>query len=374
MSALPPLDPGERDSFRAFLHALDRRGELARIATPFDPAGFDVSACLAALDDGPALLFAAADAAGIPLAGNVVNSIDRIALGLETSRAALGERIAGAIARPLAPTPAARAPVQDVEMKPDLDALPIPRFFEHETGPYITAGCIVARDAATGRGNVSFARLKPLGGARALIGIAPNHHLAVLARAAGERGQRLPIAVTLGNHPSVLVAAALYLDLGDDELEVAGALLAAFSYDDRVLLERYVQGRELAVGVLGDQPLPVVEAIPREGDRFDFEARYEIGRTDYICPAELSDDESADVAETALAAYELLGCSGFARVDLMLGTEGPEVLEVNAIPGLTDTSLFPMAAEAAGFGFEALVERIVALALEEPRGATLPAA
>lgn len=225
MSALPPLDPGERDSFRAFLHALDRRGELARIATPFDPTGFDVSACLAALDDGPALLFAAADAAGIPLAGNVVNSIDRIALGLETSRAALGERIAGAIARPLAPTPAARAPVQDVEMKPDLDALPIPRFFEHETGPYITAGCIVARDAATGRGNVSFARLKPLGGARALIGIAPNHHLAVLARAAGERGQRLPIAVTLGNHPSVLVAAALYLDLGDDELEVAGALL-----------------------------------------------------------------------------------------------------------------------------------------------------
>lgn len=151
--------------------------------------------------------------------------------------------------------------------------------------------------------------------------------------------------------------------------EVPEALVAAFSYDDRVLLERYVKGRELAVGVLGSDALPVVEAIPRDSDLFDFEARYEIGRTDYICPAELSADEAADVAETALAAYEQLGCSGFARVDVMLGADGPQVLEVNAIPGLTDTSLFPMAAEAAGLGFEALVERIVALALEEPRGA-----
>ncbi|MGZ5355887.1 MAG: D-alanine--D-alanine ligase family protein, partial [Solirubrobacterales bacterium] len=145
--------------------------------------------------------------------------------------------------------------------------------------------------------------------------------------------------------------------------EVPEALLAAFSYDDRVLLERFVEGRELAVGVLGSEALPIVEAIPREGDLFDFEARYEIGRTDYACPAEIGPDAAADVAETALAAYEGLGCSGFARVDVMLGAEGPEVLEVNAIPGLTDTSLFPMAAEAAGLGFEALVERIVDLAL-----------
>jgi D-alanine-D-alanine ligase len=152
--------------------------------------------------------------------------------------------------------------------------------------------------------------------------------------------------------------------------EVPEALLAAFSYDDRVLLERFVEGRELAVGVLGSEALPIVEAIPREGDLFDFEARYEIGRTDYACPAELGPDAAADIAETALAAYEGLGCSGFARVDVMLGAEGPEVLEVNAIPGLTDTSLFPMAAEAAGLGFEALVERIVDLALERPTAAT----
>jgi len=156
--------------------------------------------------------------------------------------------------------------------------------------------------------------------------------------------------------------------------EVPEALVAAFSYDDRVLLERYVKGRELAVSMLGFEPLPIVEAIPREGDFFNFEARYEIGRTDYVCPAELSDGETSRVQELAGGTYEALGCSGFARVDLMLGDDGPQVLEVNAIPGLTDTSLFPMAAEAAGIDFTQLVERILASARERPATeATLPA-
>jgi D-alanine-D-alanine ligase len=146
--------------------------------------------------------------------------------------------------------------------------------------------------------------------------------------------------------------------------EVPEALVSAFSYDDRVLLERFAEGRELAVGVLGDEPLPVVEAIPGDGDRYDFEARYEIGRTEFVCPAELREDEAGAVTEAALGAYEALGCSGFSRVDLILTDDGPQVLEVNAIPGLTDTSLFPQAAEAAGMGFEALVERILELALK----------
>jgi D-alanine-D-alanine ligase len=156
--------------------------------------------------------------------------------------------------------------------------------------------------------------------------------------------------------------------------EVPEALLAAFSYDDRVLLERYVKGRELAVSVLGAESLPIVEAVPRQEDFFNFEARYEIGRTDYVCPAELSDEQAARVQELAGRTYEALGCSGFARVDLMLGEDGPQVLEVNAIPGLTDTSLFPMAAEAAGIEFTGLVERILASARERPASeATLPA-
>ncbi len=167
---------------------------------------------------------------------------------------------------------------------------------------------------------------------------------------------------------------SLGVEFASSREEVPQALVAAFSYDDRVLLERYVKGRELAVSVLGGDALPVVEAIPREEDFFNFEARYEIGRTDYVCPAELGKEETRRVQELATRTYETLGCSGFARVDLMLGEDGPEVLEVNAIPGLTDTSLFPMAAEAAGIDFTQLVERILASARSRPANeATLPA-
>jgi D-alanine-D-alanine ligase len=153
--------------------------------------------------------------------------------------------------------------------------------------------------------------------------------------------------------------------------EVPQALVAAFSYDERVLLERYVSGRELAVSVLGAEALPIVEAIPREGDLYDFEARYEIGRTDFVCPASLDEATAAATTDAAQRAFETLGCAGFARVDLMLGDSGPEVLEVNAIPGLTDTSLLPQAAEAAGLAFEQLVERALELALERNAGAAV---
>ena len=165
---------------------------------------------------------------------------------------------------------------------------------------------------------------------------------------------------------------SLGVRLASERGQVPEALVSAFSYDDRVLLERYVRGRELAVSVLGDEPLPIVEAIPREGDLFDFEARYEIGRTEYVCPAELEPAAADAVRDAALRAYRALGCSGFARVDLILGDDGPHVLEVNAVPGLTDTSLLPQAAEAAGLSFEQLVERILELALDRPRsGAAL---
>ena len=161
---------------------------------------------------------------------------------------------------------------------------------------------------------------------------------------------------------------ALGIKFAESWFDVPEALVSAFSYDDRVLLERFVSGRELAVSVVGDEALPVVEAIPEEGDAYDFEARYEIGRTSFACPADLSAEQAGAVTEAALAAYETLGCSGFSRVDLILAEEGPQVLEVNAIPGLTDTSLLPQAAEAAGMSFERLVEKILDLALA-PAGA-----
>ncbi len=156
--------------------------------------------------------------------------------------------------------------------------------------------------------------------------------------------------------------------------DVPGALLAAFSYGRKVLLERYVRGRDLAVSVLdtpnGASPagepvaLPVVEAVPREEEFYDFESRYEIGMTTFVCPAELDAQTTERAQQLALEVYRLLGCHGVARVDLMLEESTGEltVLETNVVPGMTETSLLPQAADAAGIGFDQLVERILASA------------
>ena len=100
--------------------------------------------------------------------------------------------------------------------------------------------------------------------------------------------------------------------------DVPPALVAAFSYSHKVLLERHVHGRELAVSVLGDEALPIVEAVPREEDFYDFSARYTIGRTAFVCPAELDEALTERAQGLALEVFRLLGCRGFARVDLML--------------------------------------------------------
>ncbi len=157
---------------------------------------------------------------------------------------------------------------------------------------------------------------------------------------------------------------ALGIKFAASAAEVPGALVAAFSYGDKVLLERHVRGRDLAVSVLDGETLPVVEAVPTEEEFYDFEARYEIGRTQFVCPAELPDGMAARAQELALAVWNVLGCRAFARIDLMLDDESGEltVLEANAIPGMTETSLLPMAADAAGIGFDELIARIVDLA------------
>jgi D-alanine-D-alanine ligase len=168
--------------------------------------------------------------------------------------------------------------------------------------------------------------------------------------------------------------------------DVPSALVAAFSYDTKVLLERHVAGRDLAVSLIETPSddgspggrgevlaLPVVEAVPQEEDFYDFEARYEIGRTDFVCPADISEAAATRAQELAVEVWRLLGCTGFGRVDLMLedtagdpasgGAGDLYVLEANAIPGLTETSLLPQAAEAAGIDFDELIGRILDLAV-----------
>jgi 2,5-furandicarboxylate decarboxylase 1 len=219
-------------SMRAFLARPDRCGELLTVDAPVD-VEFEVAACLAEARDGPALLFRQPVRGGArfdaPIVGNLANALPRFAAALDCAHHEIQTRLIAAIEHPLPHNVLDTAPCQETVVEsPDIDGLlPVPRFFEKEVGRYITAGAIVARDAVTGVKNLSIARVMPLGGSRAFLGIAPNHHLAVMARAARARRDKLDIAVTIGNHPAVLLAACLYLGLGDDELPIAGALLGA---------------------------------------------------------------------------------------------------------------------------------------------------
>jgi D-alanine-D-alanine ligase len=157
---------------------------------------------------------------------------------------------------------------------------------------------------------------------------------------------------------------ALGIKFARTTADVPAALVAAFSYDRKVLLERHVPGRDLAASIIerDGRPtaLPIVEAVPKQEDFYDFEARYEIGRTTFVCPAELDPAVSERASTLALDVFELLGCAGFARVDLMLSEDGElYVLEANSIPGMTETSLLPQAADAAGIRFDDLVQLIL---------------
>ena len=193
---------------------------------------------------------------------------------------------------------------------------------------------------------------KELGAAQALPAIEERLEFPIVVKPAGQ-------------------GSALGIKFARTPADVPAALVAAFSYDRKVLLERHVQGRDLAVSILerpddsgAPEALPIVEAVPEQEDFYDFEARYEIGRTRFECPAQLDPAVAERASEIALEVYELLGCAGFARVDLMLDADAGElyVLEVNAIPGLTETSLLPQAADAAGIGFDQLIERILSAA------------
>jgi len=144
--------------------------------------------------------------------------------------------------------------------------------------------------------------------------------------------------------------------------EIAPALADCLLYGDEILVEELVTGRELTVGILGDQALPIVEIRPHEGF-YDYTNKYTKGATEYLVPAPLTDAETEAVQKVALAANRALGLKVYCRVDVLLSREGPTVLEINTIPGMTETSLLPKAAAAAGIDFPTLCLRIAALSL-----------
>ena len=181
----------DSQSIRPFLASLEQQGSLLRIPRPV-AREFELSAFLSAADAGPALIFESVVGSPLRVAGNLLNSRARIAAALGIAPADIVPRIHEAIRAPVKPVQVAAGAVQEiVETDAPLASLPVPRFFEREERPYITAGVIVARDPETGRGNASFARFAIHDGRTAMVGIAPNHHLALFSRRAAETGRAL---------------------------------------------------------------------------------------------------------------------------------------------------------------------------------------
>jgi D-alanine-D-alanine ligase len=152
---------------------------------------------------------------------------------------------------------------------------------------------------------------------------------------------------------------SLGIRIARDELELESAVEDALRFDDDVLVERFIEGREISVGVLDGKPLGAVEIAPKHGF-YDFHNKYTVGRTDYHLPARLSPERYRSVLRLATLAHEALGCEGATRVDLVVSERGNEVvLEVNTLPGMTPTSLLPRIAHGAGLSFEDLVEEML---------------
>jgi D-alanine-D-alanine ligase len=148
---------------------------------------------------------------------------------------------------------------------------------------------------------------------------------------------------------------------------LASGIQEAQQYSATLLLEKYIAGRELTVSIVGNDVLPLIEIRP-EGGFYDYKHKYTKGMTEYLCPAPVPENITAYVSEQALLAFRSLGCTGFGRVDFRLNDDGDAYcLEVNTIPGMTGTSLVPKAAAAAGWSYTELCEKIVQLALQNPK-------
>ena len=162
---------------------------------------------------------------------------------------------------------------------------------------------------------------------------------------------------------------SLGMSIVRDGAKLSDALALAFEHDGEVMVEAFIDGREITVGVIGNtdlQPLPLIEIIPDERyDFFDYEAKYKPGATTEVCPAEVDDTVKKQARQYALTAHRALQLSGYSRTDMMLRGDELFILETNTIPGMTATSLLPQAAAEAGLDFPSLLDRLIDLALEK---------
>jgi len=153
-----------------------------------------------------------------------------------------------------------------------------------------------------------------------------------------------------------------------DRKNLDASIKEAFKFGTELMLEEFIDGREVTAAVLGNEEpnaLPVIEIKPKTAEFFDFQAKYEPGASEEICPAPLSRSLTKEIQETAVRVHKILGCRGVTRSDFIVRNGRPYFLEINTIPGLTATSLVPLAAAKAGLSFSQLLDKLIALALEE---------
>jgi len=185
----------------------------------------------------------------------------------------------------------------------------------------------------------------------------PRHAVLEVASAPWPDGWQPPVVLK-----PLRQGSSVGLEFVDRQEDFPAALARSLAHDTKVLLEERITGLETTVGILDEQALPVVEVVPRTG-AYDYTNKYTAGRTEYFCPARLSEETTARVQAAALGAYRAIGGRDCARVDVMVtADQQPSVLEVNTLPGMTELSLLPKAAAAAGLDFDSLCQRLVELA------------
>ena len=151
----------------------------------------------------------------------------------------------------------------------------------------------------------------------------------------------------------------------DDKDKIFDAIDLALEYDSHAIIEEFIEGREITVSILGDEVLPIIEIKPNDGI-YDYKSKYTKGASNYLCPANISESKSEEIKNIAIKIHQLSNCKVYSRVDFRLDKNNKcWLLEINTLPGMTETSLFPMAAKAIGLSFEDLIDKIIKLSIEK---------
>ncbi|MDO6655352.1 D-alanine--D-alanine ligase [Anaerobacillus sp. 1_MG-2023] len=191
----------------------------------------------------------------------------------------------------------------------------------------------------------------------------------VLHKSDDHRSLELPFGYPVVVKPNS-EGSTIGLTIAKNEAELQQGIEEAFRFDDTVILEEFISGTEVTVAVMGAKgdvkPLPVVEIVPKN-EYYDYESKYSEGGSEHIVPARISSDYTTLIQEQSIVAHELLGCETYSRVDYIVPNDGsnPVFLEVNTLPGMTPTSLFPDAAKEIGYSYEQMIENLIHLGLKK---------